>query len=565
MRWVIRFVGLVVCVVAAALVGLMFLPSAQIVQTVADQVRAQTGLVIRVGPDVSASVWPKPGVQAGPVEIDGPDWAGSDPMFQADSLRLGLDPAALLHGELAVARIEAEAPLVRLFQRNDGAVNWQRAAVGNANSSLQQIALRHAMLILGQGAAVQTELQNVDVTLNWPETGAALNLEAVVRSGNDPVLISANIRNLDQFLAGLIVPLTLQLEAPGADLTFVGRASLNGAADGKVRMQISNSALLFAMLGKSQPDFTQVFQSVDLTAAMTFTQDHGLSLRDIAVRVDKSRITGGLDYIPGDPTRVTATLTADVLDASALAQMVQGWRTGAETGSPQWSEAALDMSWLDQFQGAIGLAAGAVDFGNWALGPSQVMLTLDRSRAVLQVDRAILNGGLISGQVVANNRDGLSVGGDVQVENIQLDDRLMRDLPLTGHVSANLKLLAIGSSVAQWMRSLSGSGAVQVQDGAVTPGAFGFAARMSDPIRLNVAQGQFEIVDGVLTNDDLTVDAADRQLTGAGQIGIADQTIDYHLTRIPDIDAAQTTPQITRISGAWQNPSVLSAPPAPQN
>ena len=104
------------------------------------------------------------------------------------------------------------------------------------------------------------------------------------------------------------------------------------------------------------------------------------------------------------------------------------------------------------------------------LGPSDLTLTLDRSRAVLKMHPATLFSGQLNGQVVANNRNGLSVGGDLKADGIDIQQTLetfggIKRLSGTG--SGALQFLGAGQTEDQIMRSLSGTGNINVGSGVI--------------------------------------------------------------------------------------------------
>ena len=78
--------------------------------------------------------------------------------------------------------------------------------------------------------------------------------------------------------------------------------------------------------------------------------------------------------------------------------------------------------------------------------------------------------GTLSGEFVMNNRNGLSVGGKLNARRMAMNPLLtdLADLDrFSGTGDADLAFLGVGQSLDEIMRSLNGSGAVNVGRGAI--------------------------------------------------------------------------------------------------
>ncbi|MEC7257295.1 MAG: AsmA-like C-terminal region-containing protein, partial [Pseudomonadota bacterium] len=126
--------------------------------------------------------------------------------------------------------------------------------------------------------------------------------------------------------------------------------------------------------------------------------------------------------------------------------------------------------------------------------------------------RAVAFGGTLSGQLVANNRKGLSVGGDLAARDVEMA-QLLGDLAgsdrLSGPAQARLQFLGVGNDVDAIMRSLSGTGAISMEQGRLR--GLDLNALMNDgqstggTTVFDSLTAGFTIAGGTLTNDDLLV------------------------------------------------------------
>ena len=120
MKWVIRLLGVLVVLVVVLIGALLLMPSDRIARVAADQIEAQTGRKLTVTGGLKLSFWPVLGVETGPVALANADWAGSEPMFRADGLSIGVGARELIAGQVRVTQIVAEAPVLNLRVAGDG-------------------------------------------------------------------------------------------------------------------------------------------------------------------------------------------------------------------------------------------------------------------------------------------------------------------------------------------------------------------------------------------------------------------------------------------------------------
>ena len=105
------------------------------------------------------------------------------------------------------------------------------------------------------------------------------------------------------------------------------------------------------------------------------------------------------------------------------------------------------------------------------LGPSRLTLKIERARAVLSFLPVQAFGGSLQGDLIANNRNGLSVAGKLQFANIEMREALGQLAgydKLNGEALGTLEFLGVGNSMDQIMRSLDGKGNVELGKGFFT-------------------------------------------------------------------------------------------------
>lgn len=574
MKWVFRILGALVLVVAVALGALLLMPSQRIAQIAASQIEAQTGRKLTISGGVKLSLWPVLGAETGPVTLSNAVWAGEEPMFRAESLSIGVGARELIAGQVRVTQIVAEGPVLNLQTGKGGRGNWEFAEPAGTTPgesgaaatpvTLEKLRLTDAQVRYAAAGADPLTLGPLDLTLDWPDPAGAADLTATLDHNGATLTMTGRVGAMAEFLAGKVVPVMAAAKLAGAELSFDGRASTAGEVAGSVRASSPDSAKLLAALGMAGVDLPQGFgRAAEVETQATYTADGRLALRDLALTLDRNEISGAADLdLSGARPQVTANLSAGALDVSALGG--GGSAGGSAPAAQGWSRTPIDASALGLVDGTVTFSAQSIDTGVTRLGPTEAKLTLERARAVLQLAPATVFDGSLSGRLIANNRKGFSVAGNLSAENLDATV-LLRDLAgidrLSGKVQAQVEFLGSGSSVDAIMRSLSGKGSLKMGRGVIA------GIDLDKLFRSGVVNGgttvfdslsaSYTITGGNLQNDDLLLALSSFKVTGKGRVGLGVQDLDYLVTPVAfqsDSSAGLQVP--VRITGPWSGPSI---------
>jgi AsmA protein len=236
-------------------------------------------------------------------------------------------------------------------------------------------------------------------------------------------------------------------------------------------------------------------------------------------------------------------------------------------GPGGWPSDPIDVSGLFAADAELALRFASVDLGAADIGPVDLNATLDRGRLVFDIGRIEAYGGRLAGQAVGNGRSGLSVGGDLILAGVQLRPLLTQFAGqdrLEGTGNASLQFLGAGNDMATIMRSLEGQGDLSFGAGAILGlDLAGMIRNLDASYRGEGAQtvydsitANFAIAGGVLTNDDLLLDAPWGEVRGAGRVDLGNRTLDYRV--IPGVmrdDAGQAAVAVpVLIDGSWSSP-----------
>lgn len=574
MRFLIRLIGFVVVLVLVAAVGLLMLPGDRIAKVAVDQLKAQTGRQVVLSGETKVSYYPVLGVSTGPITIANADWSDRGPLMRAQALKVGVDLLSLLSGEVRVTGLEAVSPDILLERASDGRVNWDTGVSGVAPSgqpagssnplalSLDRALIRGGKLrYVDHGAGTDLSLQDVSVDLRWPEYDGEGVFDLSASFGDSPVQLSGHVGSLADVLEGKVTAITAQLSAKGGTVEFKGRGASQPQLQGQLSADISDSGAFLAALGiKGTTLPNGLGRSAKLSADITLTQALMLSVRGLAATLDQNALTAELDLDLAQQTPLlTARIAAGHLDLSGL-------DSGGSGASPDqgWSKAPIDASALGLLDGQIAFDAKGLSVSGLSFGATSARITIDRARAVAELTQLSGFGGTITGRMVANNRSGLSVGGALTAEGLEMQD-LLKDTAgitrFTGAADATLEYLGVGNSMHAIMNSLSGKGSLSMGRGTIQ------GIDLDKLMRSGLGTGGTTVFDsltasftmdqGSLFNPDLLLKLPALSATGEGRIGIGPRDLDYLFTpQIESINSGKGLAIPVRVRGPWSSPRI---------
>nr|MBP6737628.1 AsmA-like C-terminal region-containing protein [Paracoccaceae bacterium] len=268
----------------------------------------------------------------------------------------------------------------------------------------------------------------------------------------------------------------------------------------------------------------------------------------------------------GARPKLSAKVMAGALDLTGLTGGHGGGSDGGAAAAG-WPTDRIDVSGLGVLDASVALVADSADLGLAKTGALEVMLTIDRARAVFDIRRIAAYDGVVSGQFVVNGRKGLSVGGDLSFAGIALQP-MLRDFGgyerLVGTGDLRVKFLGSGASVDAIMHSLEGAGSLALGKGELRgldiAGMLrtldmGFVGEGQKTIFDSLA-GTFTMAGGVLRNDDLKMVSPYVTAAGSGDVGLGARNLDYRIkaTALADAEGAGGVTAPLMITGPWAKP-----------
>lgn len=575
MRMVWRIFGAIIAALVLVVGGVLLLPQERLARIAASQIEAATGRAVTLSGQPRVSLWPVLGVATGPMALANAPWAAdAGPLLQADDLKISVDVAGLLQGAVRITGFEAVNPTIRLQRAADGRENWRLgvqgvAPSGQAPGAGNALALSLDRAVITGGAlrfddaraGTRLAYDDVDFLMLWPDAAGAAQMRLAAAPYGQPLVVEGQVAHFADWIAGQAVALEAAFSAAGARIDYDGTGDLNGFFQGRLGVDVPNSAALLAALGQAGTDVPQgLGRRIKGQAQLSLGQGRVLALDDLQLGLDGQALQGALKVQLGQTPRLTGALAAGQLDLSGL--MAGGDRAaGAGAG---WSASPIDASALGLFDADVTLSAQALRLGRFALGRTQLRFENTAARAVLTLQDVAAYGGQISGDLVANNRAGLSVGGRLVLQNVDMQALLQAAMGL-GRLQATgqgqLQFLGSGASMAAIMRSLSGQGQFATGRGVIS------GLDLDRLMRGDTSGGgttvfdqmgaSFTISGGVLRNDDFAMALPFARASGAGQVDLGAQELDYTIT--PQALQARGGKGLAvpvRLVGPWAKPDI---------
>ena len=585
MRWMFRILGVLALLVVLGAVALLLVPSDRVAALAVGQFEKVTGRKLTIEGGVTPTLWPVLGVETGRISISNADWSDEGPMLTADGMAIRIDANALWGGAVRITGLELTRPEILIEKGEEGTGNWvfggdaggtATAEMAGADTpfTLDLGVIRDGSIgYIDHSTGRAVMLAGVDLEARLASYDGPLELSLTAETGGAKVALDLSVGSFSTAYTGGVSPVTLSAQAGEARLSFAGRAGFQPlVAEGTLDADLADLAAVSALLGIDRPVLPQGFGAGDVQVAgdVTLTAEGSAHLRGGRIVLDGTAVTGDLDLTPGqDRPKLVARLAVDALAvAQNVAEGSGAGEGGGAVATAGWSDRPIDLSGLAALDAGVGIMAASLGLGPVTLAPVAARITLDRARAVVRLDEVGAYGGTVGGEFVLNGRDGVSVGGDLAFRDIDLQPMLsdltgLRRLIGTGDLT--LDFLGSGSSVDAIMRSLSGSGVLNLGAGAIEGLDIAGMIRTLDTGFVGEGQrtvfdslsASFDMDAGDLFNRDLLMSGPVVSAEGAGRIGLGARDLEYRIrpTALRGDDGTGGISVPLWITGSWAAPS----------
>jgi AsmA protein len=417
------------------------------------------------------------------------------------------------------------------------------------------------------GTAERIEAINVDLDL--PDLRSRLQADGSLAYKGETIELALAVERPLDLVQGGSSPVRLSGEAPDLALTFEGGVDAAApGATGAVELSVASIRDLAAWLAEPIEFDGEGLRTLRVTGqlegspAQIAFNDAALALDAIEgqgnVAVDLSgavpRLTGRLDlgavdlnpYLAPATTGRESTADGESTEATSRPDRERaGDRAGSADTSGGWSDEPIELPPIGGIEVDFQLAVDSLRMNEVQLDRSVLAVRLKDQRLRADLEEMALYGGQGSGRLDVEIADGApKISQRFRLKG--LDARpFLEDVAeferLEGKANADLTLETRGRTQRELVQNLNGEGEAIFRDGAVVginiaqmvrnvtsalQGGAGGEERKTDFAKLS---GTFKIRNGILTNDDLRLQAPVLRIAGSGTLNLPQRTVDYRI------------------------------------
>jgi AsmA protein len=590
-RWV-WFAAALLIILAACLTAAPWIFSAVALRNeIEAQIRATTGLdAVSKGRAVLV-VLPEPHVN-----IEAASFADPTGALRVETIMLKgyLRVLPLLAGRLEIASASLYDPqmVIDLDGRpmpSDSAIG--RAAEAKPASAQAAVAdaarLGTVRLINGSARlkgktrtsrAIETVIDNINVTLDWPHAGGPGNVSGTLNFGGEKLDIAAWIAKPVELLRGAQSNISLKLGASALSLATSGNLASQPSFQYSGHIEASAPSLrrVFEIAGLSTP-LPSPLDDVDLNCDANLDGNNA-TFANLRLKADGNAFEGALavQNETGKPV-VSGTLATGLLSVTPFLTNLPS----ALTHDRQWNSEPFDLSGRDFADLDLRVSATRLRIAPFEMQDAALSLMTRNGRLELALGEARAYQGVLKGRAsLAFNEGGIDLRANTTLSGLDMSafslDTFGR-AKWTGLMTGVANVESSGASVSELMHNLQGRAQVNISQGEmegidldqvlrrierrplalVTDIHRGRTAYDEGSFGLHIEKGVADIEDGVLQSDNM-------RLGFGGAADIGERSLNIHAVATPAspspaaVQAKREGPQFRfDLAGSWDDPAFL--------
>ncbi len=588
MKKLLLILGILVILVVGAVVAAPFLiPTETIKSELTAQVESATGRKLTVDGDLSLSVIPNVAVEMSDVHFANVPGSDVADMVSLDKLKVVLKVMPLLSGTVEVSEFVLLEPKIHLEVDAEGRPNWdigggddaieaEETASDESDSSsdslpiselkLGDIRLENGSLtFVDHAAGTEEKVDQINMQLGLDDIKSPLKMLGSLDYKGETIELDLGLDSPNAILEGEKSPIKLGVKSALLQLGFAGDLGNQGSpnAAGDIDLSVPSIKKLAAWLAEPIDFAGEGLESLtiagnlngsaervaftDATISLDQVQGKGEVTADLGGAVPK--IGGRLDlgavdltpYMPpsaeGNETEgETATQPAD--DGSADTAT-------ASTASTDWSDEPIELPPLDGVDLTFELTLASLKVQELKLDRTVLALAMANNVLTADLKEFGLYEGSGNGSLTLKVADGRpTIEEKFSLTGLQalpfLTDAAEFD-KLEGTATAEFGLTTTGGTERELVQNLNGDGRVMFADGAISginiaamvrnaTTAF-LSAEANETRKTDFAElsGSFTIQNGILSNQDLSLQAPTLRIAGSGTVDLPAREVDYRI------------------------------------
>jgi AsmA protein len=568
--------AVVIVLIAAAVAVPFLLPTDTYKQQIEAQVERATGRALAIEGPLDISLLPTAAVSAENVRFANVAGGAQPDMVRLKGFEAELKIWPLLRGSVEVDRFVLVEPVFNLEINAEGRGNWTLGAPTAPTEeegapAAEEPAGASRRLPITQVKLGDIRIENGTVTLTDARSGTEERIEAVnldldlpsLRSPmaadgslaykGKPVQLALGVERPLALLEGASSPVRLSAEAPDLTLTFEGTVDNAAApkAAGAVELNVTSIRDFAAWLAEPL-----AFEGEGLRTFRVIGQLEGsptqVALNDASLALDAIEGQGNFAVdLSAEVPRVTGRLDLGAVDLNPYLAPTAPADAGAGAGGTEaeaaggWSDEPIELPPIGGAEVDFVLSTDALKFQDLQLDRSQLALRLQGTSLTVDLAEIALYGGQGNGRIEVEVVDGAPrISNRFRLENLDAQP-FLRDAAdferLRGRATGEVALQTRGRTQRELVQNLDGQGQASFRDGAIVginvaamvrnvttavQGGGGGEERATDFAELS---GSFQVNNGILTNNDLWLQAPVLRVAGSGQLNLPERTVNYRI------------------------------------
>jgi AsmA protein len=505
MKKILKIVGIAVAAVigliliAAVVLLLVFDPNRykpEIIQLVKDQ----TGRDLKIGKNIGWSFFPRLGIEAGGLELSNAPGFGKEPFARVDAAGAHIAVLPLISGRIEIGRVYLHGLELNLAKNQAGRSNWDD--------------------LVAAGETPAPAKPKTPSTGKLPIEGLAVGGLEIRRSG----LVWRDLQSGSR------------MAVRNLELT-TGRFVANRPMDLKLGFEFARD--------RAAP------VKAALTSQLTASPDM-LKLAKVDLKVDDSRLQGFIEVRNLASPALRFDLALDKIDLDRyLGGDKPATAKSSAAGQPAAEPVEIPLSMLRSLDINGKFQVGALKAFDLHSTEAKIQVKAKNGLIELGPNSARLYQGSYRGETSMDARGRtLQYKINERLDQVQLGP-LLKDLQLfdnySGAANIGLQLTAQGFDAKQITRSLNGNAAVAIKDGRINGVDLGkfltvltskadtlakltqLVPEKGDHTIFGQMNATFQVRNGVASNSDLKLRAADFMATGRGTADLVNERMDYQL------------------------------------
>lgn len=582
--------GLIVLVIAALLIAPMVIPVDTYKKEILAQVEKATGREARIDGDFGISLFPTVKFTAGKFSLANAKGGKADKMVSLEQLNVQVAVFPLISGNVVIDSFVLDKPVINLEVDAQGRPNWVFTPAAGAAAPADKAAapaktesgsgggsggVGLAGLQLGDVRLVDGRIAYSDAKTGTTQTVDAINMSVSLPSMTSPMAANGSlvwnkekidlvfgVDNLNAFLAGTQTGLNAAVAASTVKFDFKGKASSKPQmkASGTIDLDVPSVRKLAAWAGQPLEAPGTGFGPLKISGQVG-VDGKKYSFTKAKLSLDAIQATGDLRFDgSGTVPYINAGLGTGMLDlnpylppegkagAGGSAAPAAPAGTGGNAQKPAsqgWSTDPIDLSGLRAVNADIALNVAGLMVRKIKVGKSAVNVALKGGRLTTKLTEMALYGGNGTATITADGA-GATPGVTAKLDlaglqaNPALTDAMSMD-KIEGTLNANVDIATRGGSQKAMVSALGGKGKVVFADGAIRGINIGAMVRNAasaflDPKareqqKTDFAElsGTFNIVRGILSNNDLTLMSPLLRVGGKGTVDMPSRSVNYRI------------------------------------